>query len=224
MSSSKPTKEAVEALLKKSPYSSSNLLESLEGYVDAQASGEAVYFMDANRSLLKLYQFAPQNLKEDKVAIILLLTLLEFPSTDLLALRYLVPESVQKTDACSSILSCSALLDACKFTDFWPTFFALGGNDAIINIVGASKEKMQRAIISVLALTYRTATLSKVLECTNMTSADELTKLGNPCIESVSGDKVSFVATAENTKRTRVFQEGVNFSAIAAMMAKVSSE
>ena len=223
MSSAKPTKEAVEALLKKSPYSSSNL-ESLEAYVDAQASGEAVYFMDANRSLLKLYQFAPQNLKDDKVAVILLLALLEFPSTDLLALRYLVPERVQKTEACSSILSCSALLDACKFTEFWPAFLALGGNDAIATIVGASKEKMQRAIVSVLALTYRTSTLSKVLECTNMTSGDELTKLGHPCIESVVGDKVLFVATAENTKRTRVFQEGVNFSAIAAMMAKVSSE
>jgi CSN8/PSMD8/EIF3K family len=223
MSSGKPTKDAVEALLKKSPYSSSNL-ETLEAYVDAQASGEALYFMDANRSLLKLYQFAPQNIKEDKVAVILLLALLEFPSTDLLALRYLVPERVQKADACDAILSCSALLDACKFTEFWPAYMGLGGNNDIKTIVQASKEKMQRAVVGVLALTYRTASLSKVLECTNMTSADDLTKLKHPCIESVSGDKVLFVATADNTKRTRVFQEGVNFSAISAMMAKVSSE
>lgn len=223
MSSGKPTKDVVEALLKKSPYSSANQ-EVLEAYVDAQASGEAPYFMDANRSLLKLYQFSPQTLKEEKVAVIMLLALLEFPSTDLLALRYLVPERVQKSDACSGVLSCSALLDACKFTEFWPEFIGLGGNDAIKKIVGASKEKMQRAIVAVLVLTYRTAALSKVLECTNMTSADELTKLGHLCIESVSGDKVSFVATADNTKRTRVFQEGVNFSAISAMMAKVSSE
>jgi len=223
MSSGKLAKDAVEAMLKKSPYSSSNL-EILEAYVDAQAAGEADYFMDANRSLLKLYQFVPQNLKEEKVAVVLLLALLEFPSTDLLALRYLIPERVQKSEACSSVLSCSTLLDACKFTEFWPMFMGLGGNDAITKIIGTSKEKMQRSIIHVLAMTFRTATLSKVLECTNVTSADELTKLQSPCIESVSGDKVSFVPTADNTKRTRVFQEGVNFSAISAMMAKVSSE
>ncbi len=223
MSSGKPTKEAVEALLKKSPYSSSNEA-TLEAYVDAQASGEASYYMDSNRSLLKLYQFYPQNLKEDKVAIILLLALLEYPTTDLLALRYLVPERLHKAEPCSSILACSGLLDSCKFTEFWPAFSALEGNDITKPLAIAAKEKMQRGIVEVLSLTYRTASLSKVLESLNMSSAAELTKLSHPCVESVEGDKVVFAASVDNTKRSRLFQEGVNFSTIASMMAKVSSE
>lgn len=217
------TKESVEAMLKKSPFDSSNQ-DTLEAFVDAQASGNGLYSLDANRALLKLYQFSPQHMKEDKVAVILLLALLEFPSRDVLALRYLIPERVQKGETCATVLSCSALLEACKFSDFWSAFSALTGNEGIKQIVGSSKQKMQRGIVEALSLTYRTVSLSKVLESANMSSVDELNKLGHPCIESLSGDKVSFVATADNTKRTRVFQEGVNFSAISSMMAKVSSE
>lgn len=220
---SSPSRETVEALLKKSPYSSSNQA-TLEAYVDAQSAGSAPYYMDANRSLLKLYQFFPQNIKEDKVASILLLALLEFPATDLLALRYLVPDRVQKAESCSGILACAGLLDSCKFTEFWPAFSALGGDDSVKALVGASKEKMQRGIVEVLALTYRTASLSRVLEALNMSSGDELSKLKHPSIEAVDGEKVVFVASADNTKRNRVFQEGINFGAISSMMAKVSSE
>ena len=220
---SSPSRDNVEALLKKSPYSSSNQA-TLEAYVDAQASGKAPYYMDANRSLLKLYQFFPQNLKEEKVALILLLALLEFPSTDLLALRYLVPDRVQKAEPCNAILACAGLLQSCKFTEFWPAFSALGGEATVNALVVASHEKMQRAIVEVLALTYRTASVSKVLEALNMSSGDELSNLRHPSIISTDGDNVVFVASADNTKRNRVFQEGVNYNAIASMMAKVSSE
>ena len=180
--------------------------------------------MDANRSLLKLYQFYPQNLKEDKVALILLLALLQFPSTDLLALRDLVPERVQKAEPCQSILACSGLLDSCKFTEFWSAFSALEGYESIKALSSSSKEKMQRAIVEVLALTYRTASASKVLEALNMSSTADLAKLSHPSIESIEGETVAFIASADNTKRSRQFQEGVNFNVIASMMAKVSSE
>lgn len=217
------TRESVEAILKKSPYASSNQ-PTLEAYVDAQAAGQAPYYMDANRSLLKLYQFFPQKSSDDKVALILLLALLEFPSTDLLACRYLVPDRIQKAEPCSAILSCASLLEACKFTEFWPAFTSLDGGSALKTLVGASTEKMQRAILDVLALTYRTASLSTVLEALNMKSGDELSKLSQPCVEAIDGNFVRFAASADNTKRSRVFQEGVNYSVISAMMAKVSSE
>jgi translation initiation factor 3 subunit K len=220
---SSPSRDNVEALLKKSPYSSSNQA-TLEAYVDAQSAGTAPYYMDANRSLLKLYQFFPQNLNEDKVSLIMLLALLEFPATDLLALRYLVPDRVQKAEPCNSILACAGLLESCKFAEFWVAFSGLEGGDSVKALVGASKEKMQRAIIEILALTYKTASLAKVLEALNMSSGDEVSKLNHASIDSVAGDKVVFAASSDNTKRDRVFQAGVNFNTIASMMAKVSSE
>jgi translation initiation factor 3 subunit K len=223
MSAEKPTKESVEALLTKSPYSASNQ-GVLEAYVIAQAKGECPYYMDANRSLLKLYQFSPQSANETNVSLILVLALLEFPSTDLLALSYLVPERMQTAEPCATILKCADLLESCKFSDFWEAYGAMAGDDQIKALVSASREPLQRAIIEVLALSYRTSSLSKVLAASNLTSGDDLSKLKHACVESVGGDKVVFVASADNTKRKRVFQEGVNFGAIATMMAKVSNE
>mmetsp|Transcript_95600 Transcript_95600/g.276139 ORF Transcript_95600/g.276139 Transcript_95600/m.276139 type:complete len:222 (-) Transcript_95600:37-702(-) len=218
-----PTRESIQDLLKKSPYSASNQA-TLEAYVDAQASGSAPYLMDANRVLLKLYQFYPQNANEVKVAEVMLLAMLEYPSTDLLALRYLVPDRIQSGALCAPILKCASLLEACKFTDFWTEFSSLDGSDSIKKIVSSSKGKMQGAILEVLALTKRSASVDSALKSLNMSSSSELTGLKHPSVESVEGGKISFVASADNTKRLRVFQEGVNYPSIASMMAKVSSE
>lgn len=224
MSGDKPTKESVQALLQKSPYSSSNQ-GVLEAYVDLQAKGECPYYMDANRCLLKLYQFHPQSANATKVSLVLLLALLEFPSTDLLALSYLVPERMQKAEPCATILKCASLLESCKFSEFWGVFGAMEGGEQVKTLAsGASTEQLQRAIVNVLAQTYKSSSLSKVLAALNMSSGGALSKLNHPSVESVSGDKVIFVATADNTKRQRVFQEGVNFGAISSMMAKVSNE
>lgn len=216
-------KESVEALLKKSPYSASNQA-ALEACVDAQAGGGCPYYMDANRSLLKLYQFSPQSANETKVSLILLLALLEFPSTDVLALSYLVPERFQKAEPCATILKCTNLLESCKFTEFWEAFGAMEGGSEIKAIASGSTERLQRSIIEVLSLSYRSSKLSKVLPALHMSSGAELSKLNHPSVESVDGDTVYFVPTAENTKRNRVFQDGVNYGAIASMMAKVSNE
>lgn len=217
------SKESIQALLEKSPYSASNQ-SALEAYVDAQAKGDMPYYMDANRSLLRIYQFYPQSANPTKVALVLLLALMEFPSTDVLALSYLVPERLQKEEGCAAVIKCAKLLESCKFAEFWTAFTSLPGSDQIKSLAGNSTEKLQRAILEVLALTYRTASLSKVLAALNMSSGDAISKLNHSSVESVSGDKVVFVATADNTKRNRVFQEGVDFGAIASMMAKVSSE
>eukprot|EP00980_Cylindrotheca_fusiformis_P009339 scaffold2047_cov129-Cylindrotheca_fusiformis.AAC.18 len=219
-----PTKESVQALLEKSPYSASNQ-STLEAYVDGQATGECPYFMDANRSLLRIYQFSPQSTNTSKVALVLLLALLEFPSTDLLALSYLVPERLQKSEPCASILKCGRLLESCQFSEFWQEIASIqGGDDQIKSLVARSTEKLQKGILEVLALTYKTASVSKVMSALNVKSEDAISKLNDKCVESVTGEKVIFVASADNTKRNRVFQEGVNFGAIASMMAKVSSE
>jgi translation initiation factor 3 subunit K len=226
MSSDKPSREAVEAMLAKSPYSASNQAV-LEAYVDAQAKGECPYYMDANRSLLRLYQCFPQSENASKVALILLLALLEYPSTDLLALSFLVPERLQKEEPCATILKCANLLESCSFTEFWQVFGGMEGDDQIKSVLAgpvSGTERLQRAIVQVLALTYRTSSLDKVLAALNMSSGDAISKLNHACVESVSGDTVVFAATADNTKRNRVFQEGVNFGAIASMMAKVSTE
>ena len=222
----KPPREYVESLMAKGPYKTSNQ-STLEAFVDAQASGEGEYYFEANKALLKIYQFLPKTVDPNKVALVLLLAMLEYPSssTDWLALSYLIPERLQKTEPISTVLRCNSLLDACEFVEFWGKIETLNadGDKYIKALLGRATEILQKGILEAMALTYRSAALEKVLANLNMNSSAAAQIDSLPCIESVSGNTVTFVAAADNTKRSRVFQEGVSYGAIANMMAMVAS-
>lgn len=222
----KPPIEYVESLMVKGSYKTSNQ-STLEAYVDAQATGDGEYYFEANKALLKIYQFLPETADPNKVALILLLAMLDFPSatTDWLALSYLIPERLQKTEPISTVLRCSKALDACTFIEFWDLFGTLSscGDKYIEACVGRSTEVLQKGILEALSLTYRSASLEKVLANLKMESSAAAKLKGIACVESVSADTVTFVTTADNTKRGRVFQEGVSYSAIANMCNMVTS-
>lgn len=81
----------------------------------------------------------------------------------------------------------------------------------------SSKERVCEAIAGVLALSYKSAPLSFVKAALN--DASNLAQY----VEKVDGDTVYFAATADNTKRDRVFQEGVTFGEISALIHKTST-
>jgi translation initiation factor 3 subunit K len=87
----------------------------LEALVNAQVNGETPYCFEANRTLLKLYQFFPQLQEDGTTARILLLSLLKFPSTDLLALLCIVPERVQTREPSVTIIRCVYYLSCCDY-------------------------------------------------------------------------------------------------------------
>ena len=93
--------DEIKALLEDqslSAYNPDNVAK-LEAYVTAQASGKAPYYFDANRILVKLYSFYPEQSNKTITAQLLMLSLLEFPSTDLLALLCLVPDHTSEPSA-----------------------------------------------------------------------------------------------------------------------------
>jgi hypothetical protein len=112
----------------------------------------------------------------------------------------------------SPLFSCFELLDTCKFKEFWTTFKQLEGNADLKAL--AKPEKMRQGIIDVLALSYRAAPLDVVKVALNVEKVDA----SFAKIESVSATEVLFEATADNTKRDRVFQEGVKFSQISSFV------
>ncbi|KAG7355609.1 26S proteasome regulatory subunit [Nitzschia inconspicua] len=225
MSGETPPREYVESLLSKGAYKVSNQ-PTLEAYVDAQASGDGEYYFEANKALLKIYNSQKSLANTDKMATVLLLALVEsYPSTDLLALSYLLPERYAASEPCKSVLECSELLDSCRFVEFWAGLSKIPTEDPSLKaLVGRSTEKLQRGILQVLSFTYKSAKLDKVLTVLNLKDSAGLTQLKDPCLESVSGDTVVFKSTVDNTKRNRVFQEGLSYNAIANLMAKVSAE
>ena len=222
----KPPREYVESLMTKGSYKASNQ-STLEAYIDAQATGDGAYYFEANKALLKIYQFLPKSIDPSKVALVLLLAMLDYPSTstDWLALSYLVPERLQKSEPISTVLRCNNLLDGCEFVEFWKKFETLNadGDKYIEALISRGTQVLQKGILEAMALTYRSASLEKVLANLNMKSSSAAKLNDISCIESVSGTTVTFVATTDNTKRSRVFQEGVSYGAIASMMSSVAS-
>jgi hypothetical protein len=76
---------------------------------------------------------------------------------------------------------------------------------------------LQQGIVDVLALSYRAAPLAAVQVALNVETVD-VSAYPNK-MESVSVTQVLFVATPDNTKRCRLFQEGRKFSAISSFVA-----
>lgn len=99
---SSPSLDEIKSLLD-SGYSAASA-PKLEAHVDAQVKGEVPYCFEANRILLKIYHFFPHLQKDATTARILLLSLLEFPSTDLLALLCIVSEQVQTSEPFATII------------------------------------------------------------------------------------------------------------------------
>mmetsp|Transcript_31422 Transcript_31422/g.47502 ORF Transcript_31422/g.47502 Transcript_31422/m.47502 type:complete len:220 (+) Transcript_31422:86-745(+) len=216
------SEDEISSLLETSAYNADSI-PKLEKYVDAQISGAAPYNLCANRTLAKLYQFFPgrSSSSDHYIAQILILSLLAYPSSDLLSLLCLISEKVQETETVALIIRCFNLIDSCKFKEFWTEFKKLEESNMDLKSIcnsSATTQKLQSGIAQVLAISYRSAPLSVIKVALNTTSSDIIS--GVPEVESVSQDDVTFVATADNTKRNRVFQQGVQFSSIASLVAK----
>ena len=111
--------------------------------------------------------------------------------------------------------SCFELLDACKFKDFWTAWKGIEANADLKPLT--RPDPLRQGIVDVLALSYRAAPIDIVQVALNVDSIDA--SLYPSKIESVSSTEVIFVATADNTKRSRIFQEGLKFSAISGFVA-----
>lgn len=102
MASTPPTHAAILELLEHSAYNP-EIVPQLEAYVEAQLTN-AAYSFDANRTLLKLYQFFPHLADEGYISKALFLALLEFPSTDFTALACLVSEKIQSREPSATLV------------------------------------------------------------------------------------------------------------------------
>ena len=253
----------IKNLLSESAYDPS-VCTKLEAYVRAQVSAVAStlvasespdvqYCFDANRTLIKLYQFFPHLEGEVGMTITSLaafLALLQFPSTDFISLTCLIPERVQSMEPMTTLVRCAELLESCHFSDFWPEFRKLGvpeyGAQPGETVVSEDRKLLSNAVngstastqirenmIKMLARTYRSAPLAVVLAALDLKDAESLMAFGSkvmveggksPIVETVEGDFVTFAATADNTKRVgSAYKEGVGFGDIAALMAKTAA-
>ena len=161
-------------------------IPQLEAYVRAQVvsvtsalvSSPAPYSVDANRALIKLYQFFPHHLlattttdSEDDsssstaaaaavstgdeiTTLIAFLSIIQYPQiTDFgSTVNCLLPERAQSIEPMATLVKCYELLDSSDYANFWPEFRKLGipeyGSSAGGTTGGGGGVSMDRQLLS----------------------------------------------------------------------------
>ena len=146
-----PTHADIQSILASAGQYDPASIPQLEAYVRAQvvsvtsALVSAPYSVDANRALIKLYQFFPQHLlattaSEDGSAavvastgdeittLIAFLSIIQYPRiTDFgSTINCLLPERAQSIEPTATLVKCYELLDSSDYANFWPEFRKLG--------------------------------------------------------------------------------------------------
>ena len=110
------------ALVANEPYELSTL-SALEKYVTVQLN-EKEYDFEANKALLRSYQINAEHVKLDVVVNTMILSLMRLPSTDFLALSYIIPGKLPLQPKLKQVQKFADLLERAEFGKFWEEYSA----------------------------------------------------------------------------------------------------
>jgi CSN8/PSMD8/EIF3K family len=110
------------AVIANEPYELSTLA-ALEKYVTVQLN-EKEYDFEANKALLRSYQINAEHVKLDAVVNVMVLSLMRLPSTDFLALSYIVPGKLPLQPKLKQVQKFADLLERAEFLKFWEEYSA----------------------------------------------------------------------------------------------------
>jgi len=227
-----------------------NIVPQLESYLHSQIQSAAgggnkepnPYNFQANRTLVKLYQFFPKMAKNENLILVELLALVygndaKEASVDFGALGCLISETVKKEEPFPALIRCAELLDSCQFAAFWTayktTIIESSGYYARVSELARSNHAqtaLRRSILNNLSLAYQSSSTTGVMAQLNLDTTDQLksfiTQHTDGIVEEIRGDKVVFVSKTQNTKREKVYQEGggVDYTTIRNLMLQSGGE
>ncbi|KAM0831671.1 hypothetical protein ACQ4PT_065380 [Festuca glaucescens] len=153
----------VEEIVAVNPYNP-DILNDLEVFVNEQVSSQA-YNLDANLSLLRLYQFEPERLSVQIVARILIKALMAMPAPDFSLCLFLIPEHVQMEEQFKTLIVLSHYLETGRFRQFWDE---ASKNHNILEVVPGFEQAIQHYAIHVLSLTYQKVPRPVLAEAINI--------------------------------------------------------
>lgn len=185
-------------------------IAALESYVASQASDikSNPYNFEANRTLVKLYQFFPENSKVEYQLLATLLSLIFGSETDVGTILCLIPESVKSdSDDFTTVMTAAENRDSCLFPNFIDAIEALGSSSlssvASFAKSQSTKDAIRSSVLQTLSLAYKTISTANVLKQLKLGSADEIKALATDVVESADGSVVAFADNEENTSRKK---------------------
>ena len=110
----------IYGLIANEPYELSTL-SALENYVSYQLKGRE-YDFEANKALLRSYQVNAEQVKLDIVVSTMVLSLMRLPSTDFLALSFIIPGKLPLQLKLKQVQKFADLLERAEFVKFWEEY------------------------------------------------------------------------------------------------------
>ena len=187
----------------------------LEALVDEQFTGAAPYHLKANLALLKQYQFKPDRRDPTFCAKILVLALSR--PQDFLSYVYMLPESVQCAEPVSTLARLSALLEACKFAEFWDGVRTEGQSVDLLKDMSFAPG-VRAHIARVLGATYQNCPLNIIVDSMRFESDTEMDTFFSARGWTRVGDTVTIPPNGENEAKQMKFREVMSFDKLAPML------
>lgn len=169
----------------------------LERYVATQLSSGKYDFV-ANKALLKSYQcHASPAAKLDVITDILVLSLMRMPSTDYLALSYLMPGGKVTSEKLALLQKYAELMEKSQYKEFWAEYAVSGASFAnAVGFEGAVRE----CIVLNTSCTFRDVDMGVLAPMVGLEGAALKAFLAScKLIEAVTDNSVRFLPNDENT-------------------------
>ena len=203
-------------------YSSANALE-LEKLVSAQIIGSSNYDFESNKMLLKIYATYPEMVKMDMILSTLILSMMQLPNTDFLAMTYLVPLSCKSDEKYKLILSCVSHLEGGRFKEFWEIYnddktlfsakdFLDGIRNFIMKSIRNTFSSIEKSLITIM------------LGFSNSNEVDNFIKI-SPEVDTTSSNtnSISLIKNSENQKSSSNYGESLKVTEIFGLLNNVQT-
>lgn len=231
-------KEDIDLLLTTQTYNP-DIVPKLESYLYSQADLclPQPYFYDANRTLLKLYQFFPHLIRSECLALAECLSIVYgVDGVDFGSLTCLIPDTFKRNEPFPTLKRCADLLDKCQFREFWETYMKIPSScpdhEQLVRFIESdySKTAIRRSILQTISFLYKsTSVIDIVLPFLHFSSIDCLSKfietdaISRDIVENVVNGKVFFKPNNGNTRRSDDYREDIEFDALHSIMNKMSA-
>lgn len=198
-------------------------LPTLEAYVNVQAR-EVTYDLEANLTVLKLYQFNPTYYNQYSVGQILMKALTALPHTDFVMCKCLIEPNRTEGDEnpLLRVLHYADLLETCQFETFWSELdtdlvdFIQEG----FGIMGFPDE-IRKYICHVVNITYHNIEKEELRELLGGLDTPTLHQWINKYGWRDNGDGSLFIQNQEENVKTKEIVEKINFENVAPVLASL---
>ncbi|KAL1239593.1 Eukaryotic translation initiation factor 3 subunit [Trichinella pseudospiralis] len=195
-------------------------VEFLEKYVREQCDKQCVD-MEANLTLLKLYQLNPNSYNERIVCRIFLKCVMALPSADMVLAKCLLDEYRMESECLKTICDISALLETCRFKEAWQL---IRKEADLVDLAIGFEEHVRQFVAHVVSITYQnidTQLLRQLLGDVNDSDFEKLCKQYN---WTRKDDGSTFITNHEATIKSRNIEEKIEFNDMMSFIRDLSSE